>query len=329
MRLTFKLILMIGIYFLCVRLLYADSISIQMKEDVRLNGTAICLGDIAVVQGEDTVLVRALKEIPIAQVPQLETGKRSISTSEVLMHMRKIGIEESRIKFSGPSVATVYPELQTIPAQHVFDIVTGFIYENMPWDPNDVIMHPQRMPDDMAVVCGDVSYEVIPLSKNQYIGQSRYTVIIYVDGQIQKSVNIFLDIVVFKEILVASKKIERGEMILPSNVMRLRKELRANTQDAISDPARVLGMIAARSIPANGILKSSYIEMPVIVQRKDMVRVYLKSGGLLIQSVGLARESGVIGDYIKVQNIDSQKIFFAQVTGIREVTVDANAGEAL
>ncbi len=329
MRLTVGFIVMITMYLLSVFAVHAESISVQLKEDVHLSGSEICLGDIAFIQGENDMLVSALREISIAQVPQTETGQRSISTSEIMLHMRKIGLEESEISFSGPPVATIYPEVQTISGQHLFDVVSVFIQDTMPWDPNDVIIHPKRLPDEVEVVNGDVSYDIIPLSRNQYIGPSRYTVVVNVDGQIQKNIDIFVDITVFKEILVASSKINRGDMIQPHNVMISRKELRSSTQDAISDPSQALGMVAARNISPQAVIKPSYITMPVIVQRKDMVKISFKSGGLLVQGVGVAKENGSIGDYIKVQNVDSEKIIFAKVVGVREVSVDANDGGAI
>lgn len=321
---VFGLIALISVSLIYISDVSAEPISIELKETVHLKGTDICLGDVARIQSGDSRLVGALEQIHIGDVPQLETGKRTISMAEVLMRMRKIGIDADSVSFTGPSVATIYPELQTIPADRLLDLVTGYIRDTMPWDDNDVLIHPQRMPDDVEVVCGKVTYDVIPLSRNQYIGPSRFTLVVNVDGQIQKSVDMFLDITVFKEILVARENINRGDMITPRNIMLVRKELRANTQDAVSDPTQVLGMVAGRTINAQGIIKPEYVEMPVVIRRRDLVKVIVNAGGLFIQARGVAKENGCVGDFIKVENIDSNKIFYAQVTGLREVTLNSN-----
>jgi len=55
------------------------------------------------------------------------------------------------------------------------------------------------------------------------------------------------------------------------------------------------------------------VNPPVIVKRNRTVVIRIERPGLLITAIGKAMQDGRAGDYIKVQNVDSQRIIFARV----------------
>jgi len=55
------------------------------------------------------------------------------------------------------------------------------------------------------------------------------------------------------------------------------------------------------------------VNPPVIVKRNRTVVIRIERPGLLITAIGKAMQDGRAGDYIKVKNVDSQRIIFARV----------------
>ena len=318
------LYIIICVAFVTSPLVFGEDIVISFRNDVSLEGNDILLGDIADISGDNSSFINALERMYIGEIPGTESGKRNFTQAEIMLRMRELGLDTDTVIFKGSDISVVHPSLQTITGDDAMKTVEAFIRRYMPWDENDVIINPVRKPDDVEVVKGKVSYDVIPISKRQYIGKVRYCLVINVDGKIQKNVDVFFDITIFKKVLVATRQIRREEMLTPRNVRLVRREIESNSQDALSEPSKVIGMIAARNIQAQGIIKASYIQMPYLIRRREMVRVVLNTGGLTIQTTGIAAEDGCLGEYIKIKNPDSKKVFFAKVLGIREVGVSIN-----
>jgi len=312
-------------------ILCTDSISsdvvIVLKKEVYLENSRFNLGDIAVINGSDIKLISRLSDVFLGEVPHREKSKRNITPAEIVMKLGQVGIDVEDIEIGGASVASVYPKLQIISSDDVSKAVKEFIFENMPWDREDVIVETPRRGSDIAVKYGDISIEIAPRSRNQYIGSVRYTAIISVGGVVQKSVDLSLKISVFKKVLVASRRIKRGEMLNPGNLIMVRRQLSANAKDAIDNPAEAVGMIAARNISVQGVIKQKYLTLPLIVKNREVVKLIFQTGGLNVQTMAVARENGSLGDYVRVQNVDSKKIIYGRVVGVRQVSVCEYGGK--
>jgi len=301
-----------------------ENIIISLRNDVSLEGNDILLGDIAEISGDNTPFISALERMYIGAIPETNSGKRNFTHAEIMLRMRELGLDADSVVFEGSDISIVHPLLQIITGDQAVSAVEDFIRRHMPWEDNDVIITATRKPDDVNVVKGKVHYDVIPVSRKQYIDKVRYCVVINVDGKIQKNVDVSFEIIVFKKVIMAIRTIRRDEMLTPSNVRLVRREIKSNTLDALSDPSRVIGMVASRNLQPQDIIKESYIKMPYLVRRREMVKVRLSSGALNIQTTGIAAENGCLGQYIKIKNPDSKKVFFGKVIGIREVGVGTN-----
>ena len=305
-------------------LVSGENIVISLRNDVSLEGNDILLGDIADISGDNTPFISALERMYIGAIPGTNSGKRNFTHAEIMLRMRELGLETDNVIFEGSDISIVHPSLQTITGAQAVNVVEAFIRRYMPWDDNDVIITPTRKSEDVNVVKGKVNFDVIPISKKQYIGKVRYCLVINVDGKIQKNIDVFFEITVFKKVIMAIQSIKRDEMLTPRNVRLVRREIKSNSIDALSDASEVIGMVASRNIQPQDVIKASYIKMPYLVRRKEMVKVSLKAGALNIQTTGIAAENGCLGEYIKIKNLESKKVFFGKVIGIREVGVGIN-----
>jgi flagella basal body P-ring formation protein FlgA len=61
-----------------------------------------------------------------------------------------------------------------------------------------------------------------------------------------------------------------------------------------------------------------------LVQQNDVVTVYARAAGVQVRTQARARDAGSLGDLIAVESISDRKTYFARVSGIQEVEVDAH-----
>ena len=77
------------------------------------------------------------------------------------------------------------------------------------------------------------------------------------------------------------------------------------------------GLVAKRRLPANTVLRQNMLgplKSPVIVKRNQNVVIRIEQPGFLITATGKTMQDGKAGEYIKVRNMDSQRIIVARIS---------------
>ncbi|WP_158657030.1 flagellar basal body P-ring formation chaperone FlgA [Helicobacter aurati] len=76
------------------------------------------------------------------------------------------------------------------------------------------------------------------------------------------------------------------------------------------------------SIPVNTMITQNKLMQKVLVQKDSLVKIVFYSEGIEAITHGKALESGVKGNIIKIQNIESKRIIQAQIIGENEVKLN-------
>ena len=61
-------------------------------------------------------------------------------------------------------------------------------------------------------------------------------------------------------------------------------------------------------------------QSPVVIKRNQNVVIRVEKPGFIITALGKAMEDGKVGEYIKIRNIDSQRIIVAKISS--DMTVE-------
>jgi len=75
------------------------------------------------------------------------------------------------------------------------------------------------------------------------------------------------------------------------------------------------GLIAKRRLPANTVVRPDMLSSvePTTIERNETVVLRIDRPGLLVTALGKAMQKGQAGEYIKVRNLDSQRIILCRV----------------
>ena len=82
-------------------------------------------------------------------------------------------------------------------------------------------------------------------------------------------------------------------------------------------------MEVKRSIPKDRVIQRDQVRLPLMVQRRDVVTVYVRVGGIEVRANARAREDGSYGDVIQVESLGNRKRLLARVIAPQEVEVFA------
>jgi flagella basal body P-ring formation protein FlgA len=122
-------------------------------------------------------------------------------------------------------------------------------------------------------------------------------------------------------IAVAGRAVGTREVIRHDDVELATLREDALRNDAVMDPARLVGMSARRALRPGETLRDGDVRAPILVARNANVNVVLRSGSMTLSALGRAVEEGARGDTIRVINVQTRRTVEAQVIGPDTVLV--------
>lgn len=120
------------------------------------------------------------------------------------------------------------------------------------------------------------------------------------------------------QVVVAATQLNSGQPI-GADDLRLERRTLVNLQDALSDPAALIGMASRRALRPGQLVERRALAPAVLVRRGATVTIVARNQGILVSSVGEATETGRRDDVIGVRNSATGRVIRARVTGANEV----------
>jgi len=175
---------------------------------------------------------------------------------------------------------------------------------------------------DLKLPAGKVSYEVVAPESWEGWGNVSLALIVRVDDQVKRNQTVLVEVEALAEIVVATRPLERGEVIGESDVALARRDLAHLQGRYCRKTAEAVGLMLKSSVRGNSPLRADYLERVPIVKSGQLVTIVAENDVVRITATGRAKGSGALGDTISVQNLASQKELAARVVDATTVRVD-------
>lgn len=106
-------------------------------------------------------------------------------------------------------------------------------------------------------------------------------------------------------VVVAARDVARGVTVAPADVkLETRSGLRG---EAFVDVAEVIGRQTRRPLRKGDVLDPRSVTLPIAIERGDIVDAVVSGAAFVVRSRAEARESGAVGDVIRVQLLGGAK----------------------
>jgi len=122
-----------------------------------------------------------------------------------------------------------------------------------------------------------------------------------------------------KPVVTAAAPIAKGSLLSADNLTISYIDSFMLNGDMTTDINVLIGARSKRDLKANQPLRLNLI---CIVCRDDSVEIIAEKGGMQIKTNGRALQDGSLNDRIRVQNIRSQRIISAVVSGVGQVKIE-------
>jgi flagellar basal body P-ring formation protein FlgA len=175
---------------------------------------------------------------------------------------------------------------------------------------------------DLRLPPGKISFEVVAPERWEGWGNASLALIVRVDDQVKRNLNVQVEVEALAEMVVATRTLERGEVLGESDVALARRDLAHLQGRFCRKTEEVIGLRVKSAIRANSPLRGDGLERVPVVKSGQLVTIVAENDVVKITASGRAKGAGALGDLIMVQNLASQKDVAARVVDATTVRVD-------
>ena len=168
---------------------------------------------------------------------------------------------------------------------------------------------------------GEIRTEFSTRRVPPYRGRIAVTVSLFAGDRLVRRAIVSPYVLLSEEVVVASRDLRRGEVLAPKDLEVAKRDQARLGRGVFASVDDLLGLRLKRSVRQGGVILEAATEEVPIVERGDRVVVVLESGAMKLQSIGFAKETGIIGQWIRVQNMESKRELSGRLDGAGRVHV--------
>lgn len=297
--------------------LTAVATTINLHADVAVSAVVYRLRDIARVTGSDATRIAAMK---IGVTPRPGKNDR-LSQAQVKKAIeRHFPDLRGMLHWSGSQTVTIHGTGIAVDGQHLIQLASDSLQHMLRDRYAKVEIKPVDSIRDVLLPEG-AELRVRPWSGtiSRRIG---VWIDVNVEGRAYTAVPVWFAVKAWTHVPVARRDLPAGQQVKEVDfAMELRDVLQTTKtlEHLPPDGTALLRRAVAQGSP----LTNAVIEMAPAISRNQQVVVKLASGGIAIETSGLAQSTGRIGDSVTVKNPGSSEVFLAKVVAPGVVTVNA------
>jgi flagella basal body P-ring formation protein FlgA len=287
-------------------------IKVYLPREITVGGNRPTLGQVSVIRGEESLVARA-NGISLGRlsVPGQEIV---IDRATVLSRLASNGISASEVTLTGAEKMTIKRQQRIIKGDELVELARSFLEENL-IEQSVCRMDQIGTPTDLAVPPSSKEIRLSPcLELSRAKDRADVQIAVLADGQEIGTRKISFRLKYNCHRAVALADIPSGAAIGPDNV-RIEDAISSYPEPADWRPPH--GLVAKRRIPANIVIRGDMVGQrgpAVIVKRNQNVIIQIESDALVVTAIGKTMQQAGVGEYIKVRNVDSQRIILARVS---------------
>jgi flagella basal body P-ring formation protein FlgA len=291
-----------------------STLQLYLPREVIIQDDTIRLGQVSIIRGNSH------KDELAAKAGKIAFGRITVPGQEIVIDRPMIlsrlacnGIPASKVTLLGAQKITVKRRHNIIKGSKLVEMASAFLKKNPP-SASVCQWERIRKPKDLNLPEESKDIKLSPrLVKSATKNQARVQIAVMQNGKKVAEREVTYRLKYNCRRAVALVDIPTGTVISPENV---KIENTISYQPEPENWKPPYGLIAKRRLAAKTVLASNMfgpVKPAVIIDRNQNVVIRIEKPLLLVTAIGKAIQDGRAGDYIKVRNLNSQRIILVKV----------------
>jgi flagellar basal body P-ring formation protein FlgA len=212
--------------------------------------------------------------------------------------------------------------MQLVTTDQMQQVILDYVRSHKDETVADVQVHLLEPEESLSLPSGTLGMRVIPSLTADGYGRRQIDVALSVHGKVLQTVKALVDVTALVDVAVVTRAIRMDETLQPDDVTTTRIPLVSTARQYATNLDEVIGKRVTRPLASHTPISMSMLGQPFLVRKGDRVTIEAKRKGLLIQTIGITKAVGQVGQTVTVTNQDSGKDLRAKVVGPGLVRVD-------
>jgi flagella basal body P-ring formation protein FlgA len=286
-------------------------LEVSFKNEAIVSGSMLTLADVAVLRPVSKAEVLS----GLVLFPSPAYGEQRCFNSSILKaYVLDAIVNKDSVRWNGSETVCVRRE-GAVATQHdiqsLIDAELGEILGHL--SAEQVVFKARNLPDMPGFPTGQVEYKVL-FSDRDILKSRQVNVIIKVDGRVRENLTITGRVQAILPVVVAMEKLNRGTVLTRDNIMTKLENI-AELKDPCLDSEAIIGQVLKKTVSMNQVISEHDLDLPVLIERRQVVTMLLQTGSFQISDKGLASANGKMGDVIMIKNLKSNREIPCRVIG--------------
>ncbi|MCX6379334.1 MAG: flagellar basal body P-ring formation chaperone FlgA [Armatimonadetes bacterium] len=290
-------------------------ITVRVTNEV--NSDFFKLGEIADIAGRDTLYKKRLAEVEIGRAP-LPGYARSVTPGDIVIKLRAAKLESDRIELVAPPSVSVTRSKSDVATSKLAQIALNTVREALGETPGTSFeaLPPMATP---ILPAGAVRYIAGAFRGNPETGNIVVPISILVDDKPQQTIDVTVKVKRKIKVVVVTRIVESRDILTSEDVMLSQIELPSGFIKPVTTLKEAIGKRVKRRLFPDSPLSSALLETPPAINAQDKVTLDFTIGQLQVTALVTARQSGAVGDTIRVYCEDTKKEIEATIVDSKTV----------
>ena len=176
--------------------------------------------------------------------------------------------------------------------------------------------------DAMPIPAGAAELRVLPSASDEGLGRRVFHLAVTLDRKPWKTFHVMADISAAVEAVVPTRFLKYDELIEAGDLKTVKVRVLQLNHPFVTNRDEVVGKSAARPLQPETPLRAGFVKPVLVIKKGDRVMIEVRRGGLSIQTYGITKSNGQLGQTIMVANTDSGRELRAKVVAPNLVQVE-------
>ena len=286
--------------------LFSNEVYLHFKDSIMINETMITLGDIASIDVSESGILSKLNEFKVGDAAPAGSS-RFVNRDDLLTYLLQPSFKSLKIVASGAKRTQVSTDFIEKRISDTKKELENFLKNELEWPHDSWVLRVLNEDESFKIFNKPFSVQYLGLMNKKPKGSFNILMTI-VQGSKSTRVSVNCEMKVILTAVVSVTSIERGQVIQSSACnLRLIDVTHLGTIP-YSDLSDVVGKRALRLISGGQIINKQWIQKIPDIEKGDPVIIEAKRSSVRVTVGAIAREPGIKGEKIWVENVESHKL---------------------
>ncbi|MDH4224939.1 MAG: flagellar basal body P-ring formation chaperone FlgA [Deltaproteobacteria bacterium] len=304
-----------------------EPLEVKVNAETQVSGDTYTLGEIAAISGGDGSLRQQLAAIPMGKSP---LPGRALRLNHSFLMARLTGIaSQHRLNLEMADSAQVVRAFHLVGAEVIGvkvleQAARDTLGESPETDPENLKQELATPINAVLLPKGEITWQITRMGRNaSETGNLLYQVAALVNGEEAWRYPVRVRQKVVRRVVVLKRAVRRGEVLEAKDVTLEETVMRGNKHnDYLTDPARVVGKKAARTLGEDTPLQPDMLDRQLAVREGGKVTLTYRTSAVTLSVPGVAMVDGEEGAFIPARNLQSGKVVYGILVDNNTVKVN-------